>query len=137
MPVHEGKPLHRTPSCINSTCSSASVAQYIPNFNVDYATDVTGRAWRIMLIFLILCYASNAHLLNIYASRIYYYAQYYAHSGNNKKATISDMWYTNGPLLIWAPTVTLSLAVTLSAIVKRSGQRSILDVLKRASKLPV
>ena len=40
------------------------------------------RAWRIMLIFLILCYASNAHLLNIYASRIYFYAQYYAHSGN-------------------------------------------------------
>ena len=40
------------------------------------------RAWRIMLIFLILCYASNAHLLNIYASRIYYYAQYYAHSGS-------------------------------------------------------
>ena len=38
------------------------------------------RAWQIMLIFLTLCYASNAHLLNIYASRIYYYAQYYAHS---------------------------------------------------------
>ena len=42
---------------------------------------------------------------------------------------LADMWYTNGPLLIWAPTVTLSLAVTLSAIVKSSGQRSILDVL--------
>ena len=25
------------------------------------------RAWQIMLIFLTLCYASNAHLLNIYA----------------------------------------------------------------------
>ena len=35
-----------------------------------------------MLIFLILCYASNAQLLNIYAGRIYYYAQYYAHSGS-------------------------------------------------------
>ena len=48
---------------------------------LDWTTGLD-RAWRIMLIFLTLCYASNAHLLNIYASRIYYYAQYYAHSGS-------------------------------------------------------
>ena len=50
-----------------------------------------------MLIFLVLCYASNAHLLNIYASRIYYYAQYYMLTVVAKITSqhlfLADMWY--------------------------------------------
>ena len=80
------------------------------------------RAWRIMLIFLILCYASNAHLLNIYASRIYYYAQYYAHAVVAKITKkpqhlfLVDMWCSyQWPLLIWALTVTLPIEQQLMA----------------------
>ena len=75
-------------SCFSwSLCET--LTEMLPDAHTTSPVNVTSvgssvgpRAWRIMLIFLILCYASNAHLLNIYASRIYYYAQYYAHSGS-------------------------------------------------------
>ena len=94
------------------------------------------RAWWIMLIFLILCYASNAHLLNIYASRIC----------TIMLNTVVAIKKTKTTLLFLALTVTLSLyssnielaesaSVDLEPVyVTSSGQRSLLDVLKPASK---